>query len=521
MAEIVLINPRFEASYWGMEHALPVFGVSAVLPVAALPLLAALTPAEHSITLIDENVEPIDFDRVSRADIVGVTGMVVQRRRMREILTELKRRGAFTVVGGPWITVREEYFGELADVRFIGEAERTWPRFLEEWAAGAHQARYEQSERTDMGTVPTPRFDLLRMDRYAFGSIQISRGCPYTCEFCDIIVVFGRKPRLKTSAQVIAELEALLAQGRADAFIVDDNLIGNKKEIKEILKDVAAWQRERGYPMGFFTEASLDLADDEELMRLMVEANIGLVFVGIESPNETALRETKKLQNLRPSGGGLLDKIHRIQAADIEVWMGMIVGFDSDDASIFEAQRGFVGESRVINVMLGMLSAIPKTPLYQRLAEAGRLDPADEPVFGSNVIPLRMSREELRDGYLSLLRDMHEPDAYFGRLDALILRTRLQPLRVRMEYLRARPWRRFQYGLKVFLQTAVIFQRLMGLVDDPLLRREYRCRMAGILLRRPEPLVVRIYAIKCAMHYHAHTMVKNMLDKGRPITNTY
>src|SRR5271167_1952018 len=292
MADIVLINPRFEISYWGLEHAMPFLGVKAILPVANLPLLAALTPPEHNVTLVDENIEPIDFARCARADIVGLTGMNVQRPRMKEIIRELKRRGVFTVVGGPWVTVREDDIAGLADVIFIGEAEETWPRFLGEWREGRHGTRYEQVERTDMATVPVPRLDLLRMKDYAFASVQFSRGCPFECEFCDIIVTFGRRPRIKTSAQVLAELDALVAAGKRTAFIVDDNLIGNKKAIKQVLRDVVAWQAKRGYPLMFSTEASIDLAEDAELMELMVEANINKVFIGIETPNEAALRET-------------------------------------------------------------------------------------------------------------------------------------------------------------------------------------------------------------------------------------
>ena len=232
MADIVLINPRFEVSYWGMEYALPFVGKRANLPVACLPLLAALAGTEHTITLIDENVEPINWDRCAKADIVGLTGMSVQRFRMKEILSELKRRGCFCVVGGPWVTVQEDYFGDLVDVIFVGEAEETWPRFLKEWQHRLHQLRYEQLEKTDMSTVPTPRFDLLKMQHYAFGSLQFSRGCPFQCEFCDIIVTFGRRPRIKTSAQVLAELDAIHASGMNIVFIVDDNLIGNKKAIK-------------------------------------------------------------------------------------------------------------------------------------------------------------------------------------------------------------------------------------------------------------------------------------------------
>src|SRR6201997_2542739 len=229
MANIVLINPRFEVSYWGLEHALPLLGKKCNIPTACLPLLAALTPPGHSVTIVDENVEPIDYDRLARADIVGLTGMTVQRARMREILRELKTRDVFTIVGGPWVTVQEDYFEGLADVIFVGEAERTWPQFLADWTAGNHQPRYEQAEPTDMTQVPVPRYDLLKMRHYLFGGVQFSRGCPFQCEFCDIIVTFGRKPRLKTAVQVIADLEALRAQHMRTAFIVDDNLIGNKK----------------------------------------------------------------------------------------------------------------------------------------------------------------------------------------------------------------------------------------------------------------------------------------------------
>ncbi len=267
MADIVLINPKFEASFWGLEYALNLLGVKANLPVAALPLLAALTPPEHRIELVDENVRPIDYDRCARADIVGVTGMSVQRFRMSEIIAELKRRGCFVVVGGPWVTVQEDYFDPGADVIFVGEADTTWPKFLGEWSSGQHARRYEQLQRTDVTQLPVPRHELLKMSDYAFGSVQFSRGCPFTCEFCDIIVTFGRKPRLKTSRQITAELDCLWRRhGVTTVFIVDDNLIGNKKEIKAVLRDLLAWQQKNSFPLLFFTEASIDLADDPELL---------------------------------------------------------------------------------------------------------------------------------------------------------------------------------------------------------------------------------------------------------------
>jgi radical SAM superfamily enzyme YgiQ (UPF0313 family) len=520
MADIVFVNPRFEASYWGLEHALPFFGKQANLPVACLPLLAALTPAEHQVTLLDENVEPIDYDRLARADIVGITGMSVQRARMVEILTELKRRGVFTVVGGPWVTVREDYFGDLVDVIFVGEAEETWPRFLTEWREGRHACRYEQDEKTDMTKVPTPRFDLLKTKEYAFGSMQFSRGCPFQCEFCDIIVTFGRRPRLKTSAQVIAELEALRAQKVSVVFIVDDNLIGNKKAVKAMLVDLLAWQRAHAYPLTFFTEASLDLADDPELLRLMVEAHFVSVFIGIESPNEESLRETKKYQNVR-KGGTILERVHTIQNAGLEVWCGMILGFDHDDTSVFDAQVEFLRAASIPNAMIGMLAAIPKTPLHARLAEEGRLDPADVPEYGTNVVPLRMSREELRDGYVRVFRELYEPDAFFGRLDELYLRRRVPHVSGLRRYLRRHPWRMVEIFAGDLAQAVGLFIRLMTRVPEAALRREYRKRLLHMLRERPDPQLFFLYTIKCAMHYHHYTMARRMTAERPTLMNSF
>jgi radical SAM superfamily enzyme YgiQ (UPF0313 family) len=513
MADIVLINPKFEASFWGLEYALGLLGVKANLPVAALPLLAALTPAEHRIELVDENVRTIDYDRCARADIVGVTGMSVQRFRMREIISELKRRGCFVVVGGPWVTVQEDYFSPDADVVFIGEAETTWPQFLSEWSIGQYARRYEQSERTDVTTIPVPRHDLLNMKDYAFGSIQFSRGCPFTCEFCDIIVTFGRQPRIKTSRQIIAELDSLWRRhGITTIFIVDDNLIGNKKAIKAVLREVLAWQRKNDFPLMFFTEASIDLADDPELLSLMSDVNIRVVFVGVETPNEASLKETRKLQNLR-QGGSLSDKIHRIQDAGIEVWSGQIVGFDSDEADIFERQIAFIKEARIVTAMVGMLSAIPKTPLHARLAREGRLDASDNPASGTNVIPLRLDRDQLREGYVRVMQALYDPDAYFGRVRQLYLQGPLGSL----DHWPKRSWRAaLKQTFMSFTQSAFIVLRLETGVRDRTLRRAYRA-MIGAALRRHSPLLLQILAIKCAMHYHAASLVKEMAASRTPV----
>ncbi|MFM7107314.1 MAG: DUF4070 domain-containing protein [Planctomycetaceae bacterium] len=519
MATITLINPRFDESYWGLERALPVFAKRAVLPVAGLPLLAAVTPRDHRVTIVDENVAAIDFDAAARADIVGLTGMSVQRRRMAEILAELKRRGAFCVVGGPWVSVEEGAFGDLADVVFVGEAEESWPRFLGDWQAGRHGRRYEQAERTDMTTVPVPRYDLLPMGRYLFGSVQFSRGCPFQCEFCDIIVTFGRRPRMKGGAQVIAELEALRRQGMAIAFVVDDNLIGNKAAIRAVLAEVAAWQRRHDYPLTLFSEASIDLADDPDLMRAMTEANFTSVFIGVETPNEESLRETRKVQNLR-GGRSLVEKVHAIQAAGLDVWCGLIVGFDADDEGIFDRQHEFVERSRISHAMLGMLAAIPKTPLHERLAREGRLDPAAEPAFGTNVIPAGMTRERLRDGYIDLQRRLHEPEAWFDRLDRLFLDGGFRFGVPRTEHLRRRPLARWRTAAADAARAVGVFAGLMARVRDPALRRTYRRRMLRLVRRRPDPTVWMVYAIKCAIHFHHHGMAHRMVGGAGPTVNT-
>lgn len=520
MAKIVLINPRFDASYWGLEHALPIFGKRANLPVACLPLLAALTAPGHQITLVDENVAPLCYDRIAQADIVGVTGMSVQRFRMREILEQLKRRGVFVVVGGPWVTVKEDYFDNLPDVIFIGEAEETWPQFLLDWQLGRHQTRYEQLATTDMSRVPCPRYDLLDAKQYMFGSLQISRGCPFQCEFCDIIVTFGRRPRLKSASQVIAELQALRATGVRMAFIVDDNLIGNKQGIAPVLQAIASWQSANGFPFTFFTEASIDLADDGDLMQLLTAANIQAVFVGVESPNAESLRETLKFQNLR-EGGTIVEKLRRIQAAGMEVWTGMIVGFDHDNESIFDAQCQLLCEARIVHAMVGMLSAIPKTPLYDRLQGEGRLDQDDISEFGTNVIPKQMSRAALRDGYVDVLGRVNDPTAFFDRLDSLYQDRQFTFNSAQRSYWRRHPlaWLRSQG--RILVQCAVLYRRLMQHVEDADLRREYRRRLASICRVRRDPQALFIYLIKCAMHYHNTKMIAAITQDGRITVNTF
>lgn len=411
---VCLINPRFEPSFWGFDFTLPMLpGKKRYWSTpGAFPTLAALVPDGVSVELLDENVRPIDWDDLRRFDIVGVTGMIVQRARMIEILTKLRELSALVIVGGPYVTVAETALADLCDVRFIGEADESWPAFLTSFANGEPiPQRYEQSEKTDMTKVPTGRYDLLDMARYGMATVQFSRGCPYQCEFCDIITIFGRRPRLKTAEQFLAELDAVRRAGARLCFLVDDNFIGNKVAVKKMLPKLVEWQQRNGYPLQLYTEASVNLGDDPELIEMMVQANFRQVFVGLESPRAESLTETLKFQNTR--GDSLLDKIGRIRDGGLVLQAGFIVGFDNDDARIFEEQYEFIEASGVGQAMVSILTPIPTTPLYDRLKKEGRLNYSDPEVA---FIPKRMTQAELREGHAELIRRLYEAPVFFGRV---------------------------------------------------------------------------------------------------------
>jgi radical SAM superfamily enzyme YgiQ (UPF0313 family) len=415
---ICLINPRSRPSYWTSDFAMPFLSLGRRLKYSmangALVSVAALVPPGHEVVIIDENVEPIDFARLQRFDVIGVTGMIVQAERMCEILRQLRGLPAVIAVGGPFVSVSEGTFEQLSDVRFIGEAEETWPAFLDALACGAGvDSRYQQAEKTDMTRVPVPRFDLLQPGRYGTAPVQFSRGCPFQCEFCDIITIFGRRPRVKRPEQVLAELDALLAQGFRGCFLVDDNFIGNKVEAKRLLRRIIEWQAARGCPLIFTTEASINLADDLELIDLMVQANFHGVFIGIETPRKASLLETRKHQNLR--GDSLLDKLARIRSRGLGVSAGFIVGFDNDDEAIFDEQFAFIQASGIATLSISILTPLPTTPLYDRLRAEGRLDFSDPEVL---FIPKQMTRERLKTGFRDLLNRVYDVEAFFDRVFA-------------------------------------------------------------------------------------------------------
>ena len=400
---LLLINPKFPDSFWSFKWA-----VSEVLPnkrttnpPLGLATLAALCPSDWEVEIIDENVEPVPLE--PKADLIGICGMGVQFPRQSELLTYYRSRGHKVVAGGSYASLCPENYEGVADFVIAGEAEHIWKQFCADYQMGIPQTLYKETETVELVDSPTPRFDLLKLDRYSSVTLQFSRGCPYRCEFCDIIVMFGRKPRVKPLEQVGQELDALRKQGVVRVFFVDDNLIGNRPACKKLLQFLKEYQDKHNYRFSFGTEASLNMAADTELLKLFRDAGFGWVFIGIESPDPASLKETLKTQNMNQD---ILGSIAKIYSFGIEVLAGFIIGFDNDTMETFEAQYTFITASGIQAAMVGLLHALPKTPLYERLEKAGRLRPfehdQDNSKLGTNVLPLQMDYDEMVDGYRTL-----------------------------------------------------------------------------------------------------------------------
>jgi radical SAM superfamily enzyme YgiQ (UPF0313 family) len=414
---IYLVQPKFPPSYWGLDYFIPMTPYKGVFPPLGLLTLAGLTPPGFRVTLVDENAgERIDYD--TDAEIVGITGYIIQMPRAFEIADRFRARGKTVILGGPLANLLPERCRQHCDVLFEGEAEYTWPRFLTEFAAGKHADHYHEHEKIHLPDSPPPRLDVIKKP-YAQGIVQCTRGCPFTCEFCDIIVMYGRKMRFKPVDQVIAEVQAWADRGLTYVFFADDNFVGHRAYAKELLRALIKWNRKRSRPLSFHTQASIDMVRDEELLELLRDANFYKVFVGVESPRKASLAETHKTQNERID---MVEAIHKIQSYNMFVAAGMIVGFDQDDVDIFDEQYEFLQKAHVPLAMLSVLLAVPKTPLYARLEAAGRIHNDDDPSRyvgtggGTNFTPLNMTQEELKEGHAALYRRLYAPDAYAERV---------------------------------------------------------------------------------------------------------
>jgi radical SAM superfamily enzyme YgiQ (UPF0313 family) len=410
----LLVWPRFPRSYWGQEYTLAITGKRAVLPPLGLLTVAGLLPKSWDLRLVDLNVGELEDGDLAWADVVMVSGMRIQRDSFRDVVRRARAAGKCVVGGGPYVSTSPEDAPEM-DHLVIGEAEEVLPELARALEMGqAAPRRLRAPDRPDVSRSPIPRFDLLRVDRYDSMSVQFSRGCPFNCEFCDIIEIFGRVPRTKSAEQLIAELESLRAIGfRGPVFLVDDNFIGNKVAARKMLARLATWGETQGFPFDFFTEASVNLADDDSLIRGMVAAGFSSVFLGIETPSREALLETQKRQNTHLD---LAQAVDKLVSAGLEVMAGFIVGFDADDENIFDRQEQLITLSPLSMAVVGIRTALASTQLWRRLAAEGRLlsdshgDAAYRPNFQT-----RLPVATVVSGYARLLAALYEPRAYFRR----------------------------------------------------------------------------------------------------------
>jgi len=412
---VLLLYPEFPDTFWSFKHALKFVHKRASIPPLGLLTVGAMLPASWGKRLVDLNVRRLRGRDLEWADCAFVSGMAVQREAARALIARCKDAGLTVVAGGPLFATETEGFPQV-DHFVLGEAEAALPAFLADFERGRAQRVYQAAEFPDLERTPAPMWELADMGRYATMSVQYSRGCPYNCDFCNVTTLFGHRPRTKAAEQVVAELDALHDAGwRAGVFFVDDNLIGNKRRLKtELLPALIAWQQRKG-GMTFLTEASINLADDEELMALMVQAGFNTVFIGIETPDEDSLAECSKIQNRNRD---LIEDVKRIQRAGLQVQGGFIVGFDSDTASIFERQIAFIQQSGIVTAMVGLLEALPGTRLFERLEGEGRLtgQTTGDNVDGTTNIVPKMSLEALRDGHKRILRHIYAPKHYFARV---------------------------------------------------------------------------------------------------------
>ena len=413
--KVLLVWPRFPSSFWTFDGVMDLVPIETDQPPLGLLTVAALCPKTWTLRLIDRSFEDLLDADLIWADLIMVSGMRVQKDDIREILLKARVLGRRTIIGGPFASSEPELLLRLADHVVVGEPDEIFSEIASDLEHGSAKRLYEVKEKPDVSKTPLPRFDLLKIDKYASMAIQFSRGCPFQCEFCDIITIYGRKPRTKHPAQVIAELDALFELGwRDQVFIVDDNFIGNHKLALQLVMELQEWQKIRGFPLLFYTEASIDLAQKPDLIDAMVKANFFYVFIGIESPSANSLAEAKKYQNLRRDP---LESVHFIQSQGLWVTAGFIIGFDSDTEAIFEQQGDFIEQAAIPWAMAGFLQAPPTTPLFDRMMKEGRLlmdttatSNFDPPNF-KTLLPLPI----LLKGFKGTLSSLYAPSAFYDR----------------------------------------------------------------------------------------------------------
>jgi len=459
--KVLLIYPEIPDTFWSFKHALKFVHKKASSPPLGLVTVAALLPAQWEKRLVDCNVRALTEKDLAWADLAFISAMVVQKESVRKVVARCKAAGLKTVGGGPLFTCSPGEFGQV-DHLVLDEAELTLPPFLEDLQKGAPRRIYSEKAFADLRETPIPLWGLADLKRYASMSVQYSRGCPYNCEFCNVTALFGHKPRTKTAAQIIAELESLHGHGwRGGIFFVDDNFIGNKARLKtELLPALIAWRKDRP-GIAFNTEVSIDIADDPELMQMMVDAGFEEVFIGIETPSEESLTECKKRQN---KNRDLVADVKRIQRAGLQVQGGFIVGFDSDTPSIFQRQIEFIQNSGIVTAMVGLLQAPEGTRLYERMKKEGRLT---GPMTGDNVdgttnIVPAMNLEALREGYKSILEHIYAPEHYYQRVRTFLREYKPSGIGSPLRFRDFMPFIRSVYHLGIAGRERIYYWRLLA-----------------------------------------------------------
>ena len=479
---VLLIHPEFPDTFWSFKHALKFIHKKAAFPPLGLLTLGAMLPEEWSKRLVDINATKLTEKDLAWADYVFISGMVVQRESARQTIARCKEAGLKVVAGGPLFTSEYKEFEDV-DHFVLNEAELTLPPFLADLDMGCARRVYKTSEFCDIRHTPAPMWELADLKRYASMSIQFSRGCPFNCEFCNVTTLYGHRPRIKTAEQIIAELDGLYGVGwRGQVFFVDDNFIGNKRYLKtQLLPALIEWQKDkRGVP--FFTEASVNLADDEPLMQMMVEAGFDTVFIGIETPDEETLAECNKRQNRNRD---LIEDVKRVQRAGLQVQAGFIVGFDNDTPSIFQRQIDFIQKSGIVTAMVGLLQAPPGTRLYERLKRESRLlgHMSGDNVDGTtNIIP-KMDLDALHEGYRNILCHIYSHKHYYQRVKTFLREYKAPKIEIPMDLQRFLAFFRSNVRLGIFGKERFQYWRLL----------------LWTLFRRPE-----LFSLAVTLAIHGH-----------------
>jgi len=474
---VLLIYPEFPDTFWSFKHALKFIRKKASLPPLGLMTVAAMLPAAWDKRLVDMNIRKLAEEDLSWADLVFVSAMVVQRESTLQVIARCKSAGLKVVAGGPLFTEEHEQFKDV-DHFVLNEAERTLPPFLGDLEQGQAKYIYSSSDFPDIRQTPVPLWELADLKHYASMAIQYSRGCPFDCEFCNITSLLGHRPRVKTSEQIIRELDGLYRLGwRGTVFFVDDNLIGNKRHLKEsLLPALIEWRKDK-VGLLFNTEVSINLADDQELMDMMSEAGFDTVFVGVETPDNDSLAECNKKQNQRRD---LVEDVRRIQRSGMQVQGGFIIGFDSDTPSIFQRQIDFIQKSGIVTAMVGLLQAPIGTRLYERLGKEGRLlgfMSGDNVDGTTNIIP-KMNMDSLRKGYKLVINTLYAPKNFYPRVITFLREYKPPRITVPLD---------FQHVLALFRS---IFR--LGILDRE--RIHYWKLFFWTLFRRPQlfPLAITL-----------------------------